>query len=136
MASHYSPAFEASLTDDYGLREGDRLTDKIVRDIERELTKAGIEAAQVNVTILKATPNRPTFAQLGARPGLDAHRSFGVGGMKLQASVLDADGQEIGALEYGWYETDIRYAQHSGTWTDAKRASGRFARRLVQQISG
>ncbi len=132
----YSEEFTEALTEDYGLREGEVLTRKISRDLERELAKTGADIARIDVTILKAVPNRPTFEQLGSRPGLDFGRSIGIGGMKLSAIAYDDAGSELGTLEYGWFETDIRLVQGSGTWTDARRASGKFARRFAREFSG
>ena len=47
--------------------------------------------------------------------------------------------KDIQALERmlrdDWFETDIRQAFPAGTWSDAKRASHRFAKRLATEVS-
>ena len=122
----FSPEFTEELNDEYGMREADYLT--------RELGKAGLDIARIDVTILDAKPNKPTFKQLGDTPGLDYGDSKSIGGMKLSATAFDASGKATGDLTYDWYETDIRYAGIS-TWQDAKRASDRFARKFVKELT-
>jgi len=133
IAVSYSPEFTEKLEKDYGMREGDVLARRVERDITRQLSRAGIDVARIDVTILDARPSRPTFKQGGDRPGLDMMRSVSVGGMKLKAVAYDASGTPAGELEYDWYETDIRYAGLT-TWHDASRASDRFARRFVDKL--
>lgn len=129
----YSPEFTKKLQDDYGMKEGEVLAGRIERDLTRELKKAGVDVARIEVTILDARPSRPTFKQGGDRPGLDMHRSVSTGGMKVKALAYDAAGAEAAALEYDWYENDIRYAGLT-TWHDASRASDRFARRFAKAL--
>ncbi|MFN3610347.1 MAG: hypothetical protein ACK4Y9_14905 [Hyphomonas sp.] len=133
IAVSYSPEFTEKLQDDYGVREGEFLAGRIQRDLDRQLTKAGVDVARIDVTILDARPSRPTFKQGGDKPGLDMMRSVSVGGMKLKAIAYDASGAPAGELEYDWYENDIRNAGLT-TWHDAGRASDRFARRFVKAL--
>lgn len=129
----YDPEFSEELVDNYGEREGDYLTREIREDLTRELEKAGMEIARIDVTIIDARPNKPTFKQLGDNVALDFGRSKSTGGMKLSATAFDADGNETGELTYKWYENDIRFAGIS-TWHDADRASNRFARKFVKKL--
>lgn len=129
-----SADFQEKLEDDYGERELETLTNKIRNDIVRELGKVGISPARIDVTILDAKPNRPTFEQLGAS-GL-SFRSFAIGGMDLKAIAYDASDQVLGELEYDWFERDIRDARFQSTWGDARRASSRFARKFAKQLAG
>lgn len=129
----YSPEFTEKLQDDYGVREGEYLSERVQRDLNRALKKAGIDVARVEVTIVDARPSRPTFKQGGDTPGLDMFRSVSTGGMDLKGVAYTADGAPAGELAYKWYETDIRYAGLT-TWQDASRASDRFARRFVSQL--
>lgn len=129
----YGPEFTKKLQEDYGEKEGDVLAGRIERDLTRELAKAGVDVARVEVTILDARPSRPTFKQAGDKPGLDMMRSVSVGGMKLKAVAYDAAGAPAGELEYDWYENDIRQAGLT-TWHDASRASDRFARRFAEAL--
>ena len=135
VAVTYSDDFAEDLAEDYGEREGETLTEEIIEDLEREFNRAGISPAKVDITIVDARPNRPTFEQLSARPGLDAFRSVSLGGMKLSGTVYDADGAVVATQEFGWFENDIRDVVGSGTWTDANRASRRFATKLAKQLS-
>lgn len=129
-----SPEFTEELEDEYGMREADYLVEEVQEDLTRELAKAGLDIARIDVTIVDAMPNKPTFKQLGDTPGLDYGGSKSIGGMKLSATAYDAAGNTLGELTYDWYETDIRNAGIS-TWQDAKRASDKFARKFVKQLS-
>ena len=128
-----SEDFQEKLEEDYGERELTFLTDEIREDVTRELGKVGISPARIEVTILDAKPNRPTFEQLGAN-GL-SFQSFGIGGMDLKAIVYDNTGKVLGELEYDWFEFDIRQARTQSTWGDARRASNRFARKLAKELT-
>lgn len=133
IAVTYSPEFTEKLEKDYGMREGEFLASRIERDLTRQLERAGVDVARIDVTILDARPSRPTFKQGGDTPGLDMFRSVSTGGMKLQATAYDAAGTPVGEHEYRWFENDIRNAGLT-TWQDAGRASDRFARRFAEQL--
>lgn len=135
IAVTYSDDFAEELTDNYGEREGEKLTEDILEDLERAFDKAGVDPAKVDITIVNAKPNRPTFEQLSNEPGLDSFRSISIGGMKLEGTVYDADGNIVATQEYGWFENNIRDAVGSSTWTDANRASRRFATKLAKQLT-
>lgn len=132
---NYSAAFQEKLTDDYGPREGDKLASDIRKDLERELAKANVDPARIEVTIEDAKPNRPTMQQMSDKPGLDMLRSKSVGGMDLTGVIYDASGNEIGKVEYDWYETNIQNVMASSVWNDAGRASRRFAQELAEELS-
>lgn len=129
----YAPEFAETLEDNYGLKEGEYLAKEIREDIDRELRKAGIDVATIKVTILDAKPTKPTFEQLGARPGLDYGRSVSLGGMEMSAEAFDADGNMVTDLTYGWFENDLDQVGLS-TWYDARRASNKFARKLAKKF--
>ena len=135
VAVTYSDDFAEELTDNYGEREGETLTEEIIEDLDRAFTKAGVDPARVDIVIVDAKPNRPTLEQMSARPGLDAFRSISLGGMKLTGTAYDADGNVLVTQEYGWFESNIRDVLGAGTWNDANRASRQFARRLAKQLS-
>jgi len=128
-----SDDFQTKLTNDYGTREGDYLSKEVREDITRELAKAGVDVARIDVTILDARPSKPTFKQLGDKPGLDYGASRSTGGMKLTATAYDADGTKTGDYEYSWYENDIRLTGLT-TWYDANKASSRFARNFAEDL--
>ena len=130
-----SDDFQEKLEDDYGVREAEHLIDEIREDLERELDKAGVSPARIEVTLNDARPNRPTIGQLGDRPGLDPLRSISIGGADLSAIAYDADGNEIASLQYDWYENNIRDVLGSATWGDANRAFSRFARKFSNTLA-
>ncbi|MEO1552538.1 MAG: hypothetical protein AAFR82_01295 [Pseudomonadota bacterium] len=135
VAVSYSDDFAEELADNYGEREGERLTEEIIEDLDRALAKAGVDPARIDVTIVNAKPNRPTMGQLSDRPGLDAFRSISLGGMSLVGTAYDADGNVIATQEYDWFESHLRNAIGSGVWSDANRASSRFATKMAKQLS-
>lgn len=135
VAVTYSDDFAEELTENYGEREGETLTEEIIEDLDRAFKKAGVDPAKVDITIVDAKPNRPTFEQLTARPGLDAFRSISLGGMQLVGTAYDVDGNVIATQEYSWFENNLRDVVGSGTWSDANRASSRFAKKMANQLS-
>lgn len=135
VAVTYSDDFADELSENFGEREGETLTEDIIEDLDRAFNKAGVAPARVDVVIVNAKPNRPTFQQLSDRPGLDPIRSISLGGMTLEGTAYDADGNVLATQEYGWFENSIQDVIGSGTWTDANRASRRFAKKFAEQLS-
>jgi len=88
----------------------------------------------VVLTIEDAQPNRPTFAQVSSKPGLDPIRSISIGGAKVSGIAYDAAGAEIGTCSYDWYETDIMQVVSATTWTDARSVFARFATRCAKKL--
>lgn len=129
----FGPEFSEKLVEDYGVKEGEYLSNRVRADLERELAEAGRDVARIDVTILDAKPSRPTFQQASDKLGLDMFRSVSVGGMKLSAVSYDASGAASEPFEYKWFENDIRQAGIT-TWQDARRASSRFAYRFAKQV--
>ena len=134
IAVSFSDDFATELADNYGEREGPELTEEVTEDLLRAFDHAGVSPARVEVTIIDAKPNRPTFGQLRDQPGLDMMRSISIGGMDLKGTAYDSDGNVLSELRYDWYETDIRDVFGAGTWSDARRASDRFARRFAETL--
>jgi hypothetical protein len=130
----FAPKFEETLAEDYGVREGERLVEEIREDITRALEKSGVSPARIDVTLIDAKPNRPTFKQLGDEPGLDFARSISIGGASLEGVAYDASGAELARVTYKYYESDIRNVIGYATWTDADRASARFASKLGKAL--
>ena len=129
----FAPEFSEKLTEDYGVKEREYLSERVRSDLEEALAKQGKDAARIDVTILDAKPSRPTFKQGADKPGLDMFNSVSIGGMKLQAVAYDASGAASEPFEYKWYEHDIRDAGLT-TWQDARRASSRFASRFAKEL--
>lgn len=128
-----SEDFQTKLDEDYGVKEGEILADEVKADLTRELEKAGVDVATIDVTIIDAKPSKPTMKQLGDKIGLDYGASVSLGGMKLSAVAYGDDDQEAATFDYSWYENDITQTG-ANTWYDARKASDRFARRFVKDL--
>lgn len=111
---------------EYGQRELDFLTRDLQQAVERRV--AGAPGAY-ELVIVDARPNRPTFEQMGDRPGLSA-RSFGIGGATIEGAHVAADGSRT-PVSFRWYGRDIAWAKGQTTWGDAETAFNRFAVRLA-----
>jgi len=123
------PELAKKATDDYGVRDVDRLASELQADVQRELHRTGVLAGgRVELTLIDVRPNRPTFKQLGDRPGL-SYESFGTGGLAIEGKAISVDG-DITPIRYTWYETDIRDSRIGGTWADAQHGIDRFAFQL------
>jgi len=123
----------------YGERELQLLTERLQSKIERKFAKKGIAVADnastvLRVTIANAKPNRPTYKQLSKDVRL-SFQSFGTGGAEIESELIAAGGRSLGAINYKWYETDIRDSKYGGTWTDAHRAFSRYASRAAKALS-
>ncbi|MEZ5946606.1 MAG: hypothetical protein R3C13_11350 [Hyphomonas sp.] len=128
-----SDELQTTLNDDLGAKEGAFLQREVQDDLEQALARAGLDPARIDVTIVDAKPSKPTFKQLGDRPGLSYGDSVSLGGMHLTAVVYDEAGTPTADLDYDWYENDLRYAGLS-TWQDARRASRLFSTKLVKTL--
>jgi hypothetical protein len=118
-------------TDTYGAREVAYLGEKLRASVERSLGRTGaLEDARVELVLLDAKPNRPTFEQLRDTPGLSM-QSFGVGGAEIGGRIVTADGA-VQPIAYRWYESDIRQAVGLTTWSDAISAFHRVAAQLAK----
>ena len=131
VAVSIGPELQAKALKTYGEREVARLADELRADAERALAKSGAYAdSRVELVMTDVVPNRPTFKQLGDKPGL-SFESFGVGGAAFAGRIIAADGSET-PLSYKWYESDIRQAYGNSTWRDAEWAIDRFTARLAR----
>ena len=118
--------------DQYGQRDLDYLAAELRESVQKAFERAGglsADGATIDLVLEDAVPNRPTFQQMARTPGLSME-SFGIGGAEITGVLNTADGQRI-PVSYRWYETDIRWAIGSATWTDAQNTFDRFARRLA-----
>lgn len=130
----YSDEFLKQLESDLGIREGEILSKSIVANIHKVFSRTSIQPTRIVVTIEGAKPNKPTMQQLGANAGLSHSGSFGVGGMALSATVVGSNGKHSTQIRKSWYSNDIYSAKYTGTWSDANRASRRFARHLKKLL--
>lgn len=117
-----------SKADKIGMREIDQLRDDLARSVSRALARTGDQRA--DLVLEMATPNRPTFEQLGRRPGL-SFWSIGLGGASVTGTITRADGV-VQPVSYRWYESDIRQVRGHTTWTDAERAFDMLSYRIAR----
>lgn len=127
----YSEDLSEKLSEDYGEREKRVLEDMVGTSLRRELPAS---VTRVEVELVDAVPNRPTFQQMGNEPGL-SFSSFGVGGAELKGRAFDASGAMVGEVRYRWYSNDIVWAQNAWVWEDADRAIDRFAQELADDVT-
>ena len=126
----YGPKLEKKIAE-HGARDVDRLAEDLRQSVLKEAARApGLDGARIELVLEDAVPNRPTFQQMSDKPGL-SYESFGVGGASISGRVTLADGASR-PISYRWYETDIRWAWPSGTWSDAEQTFDRFARSLAR----
>ena len=131
----YSPAFQASLARDLGVREGAYLANDISRAVTRALARRGIASSDngvaIEISIIDADPNRPTFQQLNRRPGLDI-ASVSTGGAELHAVLRAADGRTLSEVSFRKYDDALAdLVGPPTTWTTAERAINQFAEKVA-----
>jgi hypothetical protein len=124
--------------DKYGQRDlndlARELKDDVVQALQRKggLTSAG---GELKLVLVDATPNHPTFKQLGDTPGLSM-RSVGLGGARIEGVLVRADGTTE-PVRYEYRQSDLWMARTQSTWGDADHAFEMFADRVAhgQQLA-
>ena len=113
----------------YGAREFDYLRQDLARTFART---RGLDGAEVKLVIAEATPNRPTFKQLGDRVGLSM-QSISIGGARIEGAVTYPDGRTV-PVNYSYYDPDIVQAAWQGltTWSTAQHAFDMAARKAAR----
>jgi len=125
------PELQAKAVKTLGVRDVNELAADLQTTVEKRLAKAGAyDGARIELVLADATPNRPTFKQLGDQPGL-SYESFGIGGAEIKGRAIAADGA-VTPISYRYYESDIRWARHGGTWADAEGTFEQFAAELAR----
>lgn len=121
--------------EDYGPEELDYLASELLDDLEDAV--GGISMADgtvLQVRIVDATPNRPTREQLRDQPNLSYSHSFSRGGADLEADLVAANGDILDSYAFSYRTTLLRDARYGGTWSDARRTFGRFARIVGEDV--
>jgi hypothetical protein len=125
------PDLQAKAVKTLGVRDVNDLATRLQTTVARRLAKTGAyDGARIELVLADVQPNRPTFKELGDRPGL-SYESFGIGGAKIEGRAIAADGA-VTPISYRYYESDIRYSRHGGTWADAEGTFDRFAYSLAR----
>jgi len=132
----FSPEFQEELTDNYGEREGEYLREEITTAVTRALARRGVTVSDaaplaVDISIIDAAPNRPTFQQASDTPGLDTFRSISIGGAELHAVLRRADGTAVSEVTHRRYDHTLEDAIGSTTWTEAHSAIRQFANKVA-----
>ena len=121
-----APELQKKAVEDLGVTDIDRLAAELRKDVTRELERTGVLAGgRLELVLTDVRPNRPTFRQLGNKPGL-SYESFGIGGATIDGQAISVTG-EITPIHFQWYESDIGEALTKSTWSDASYAFNRFA---------
>ncbi|HVY84145.1 MAG TPA: hypothetical protein VG943_03370 [Caulobacterales bacterium] len=132
-----APALETKFRDDYGPRESEYLVRETTDEVTEALMHAGATVerdarVRVEITLVDAKPNRPTFAQMGRPPFID-FSSISIGGAELHAVFRSADGRTLSEVSYKYYDPRLdEFSQANSTWTTARRAIDSFARRVAE----
>lgn len=133
----FSPEFESELNEVYGVREGEVLREHVDDAIAAALARRGVAVGAgggtIDVMIVSADPNRPTFQQLADEPGLDV-RSVSIGGAELRGVIRSANGDVLAEVEHRNYNvslSDFHGFPPSYTWSEARRAIHRFANKVA-----
>ena len=125
------PQLQAKAEKTYGVRDVRELAEELRTTVERQLAKTGAyDGARIELVLMEATPNHPTFKQLSDTPGLSM-RSFGLGGARIEGKIVAADGRET-PVSYHYEQIDIRESRNAGTWTDAESTLNQFANQLAR----
>jgi hypothetical protein len=134
----FSSDFQTSLERDLGVREGDILRNRIERSVSTALARHGATLQSgapvtIDIEIIDADPNRPTFHQLSNPPYPSLMESTSIGGAQLRATLRAADGQVLDTVSYRQYNSsfdEFRY-QRPTTWSEAGRAINVFADKVA-----
>ncbi|MEZ5996345.1 MAG: hypothetical protein R3C25_11390 [Hyphomonadaceae bacterium] len=129
-----SPEFQTTLDETLGAREGEILRAAVARAVNAELARRGANpnGVAIEITIVNADPNRPTFQQLSERPGLDPMRSISLGGAELRAVLRNASGQTIEEVSHRRYDRTLNELSGAeSTWSSAHRSIRRFASKVA-----
>ena len=82
------PALQAEAEKTLGVRDVNDLAAHLQATVEKRLAKSpAYDGARIELVLADAKPNRPTFKQLGDRPGL-SYESFGIGGAKIEGRAV------------------------------------------------
>lgn len=127
----FSDELNEQIAETYGEREREVLTDELTDDLERTFGAMLDTVGDVNVVIVDARPNRPTFHQM-TRESL-SFESISIGGAEVTGEVYTVDGELIASTEYDFFTRSIEDAIGRTTWSDTRRAFSRFARRFAEE---
>lgn len=117
----------------YGDDQLEFLENELEGDVQGALEEAGLTGpggARIALTIVDAQAGRPTFRELGSRPGL-SELSPRPGGATIEGAITYPDGR-VRSVSFHWYENDLREEIAVTPWSDAQRAFESFAHALAR----
>jgi hypothetical protein len=121
-------------------READKLTQRLERELLSDLgdgglyaPEAGADGATLKVEIEKVSPSQLNFTDAGFRAGYRAG-SWSVGGATLNATLVDADGNELRSYSYRNYDTPWDARNAIGSYDEAERTLRRFSDKVTDDI--
>lgn len=132
-----SAEYQTKVEEEIGARDSEELRAFITRTVSRALSQRGAELGAeapvtVEITIVDADPNRPTLMELHQTPGLSMYWSVSTGGAELSATLRGADGRVLGEVNHRYFSNSLAdLLGEPDTWTDARRATYRFARKVA-----
>jgi len=134
----FSSDFQTSLERNLGVREGDRLRTRVEHAVSAALVRRGATLQSgapisIDIEIIDADPNRPTFTQLSNPPYPSFMESTSIGGAQLRATLHGADGQVLDVVshrQYNYSFDEFRYERPT-TWSEADRAINGFAEKVA-----
>lgn len=131
----FSPEFQESVDDDLGAREGEYLRNAVQEAVSEALTARGAtlggNGLTLEISIIDADPNRPTWQQISAQPGLDGMRSISIGGAELRAVLRNASGSVVSEVTHRRYNDTLADVGAASTWSEARRAIRAFAHKVA-----
>ncbi len=134
----FSDQLQTSLQRNLGAREGDFLRNRVETAVSSALARHGATVqtgapVTIDIEVVDADPNRPTFEQLSNPPYPDMMESISIGGAELRATLRGADGQVLDQISYRQYNSsfdEFRFERPT-TWSEASRAINVFAERVA-----
>lgn len=123
----------------YGDKDLNLLAERLEVRMSERLSKSGIDISEnatqtLRIILTDARPTRPTFRQMSGNTGLSM-RSYGLGGAAFEGELVSSSGESLGTLSYAWYENDLRDSAYGATWTDARRAIDKFAKKTAKSLN-
>jgi hypothetical protein len=123
------PKLQTKAEETLGVRDVSDLAKTLQTTVEKRLAKTNAyDGARIELVLTDAKPNHPTFKQLSDKPGLSM-RSFGIGGASIEGRAVSPDGT-VTPLRYSYTQSDIRWSERGGIWTDAESTFDQFAAQL------
>lgn len=123
----YAPKLEREYATNYGAREKEVIEETLRREVANRLDG---NVSRVEIEVLEATPNRPTFKQMGDKMGL-SYESISLGGAAFNGKAYDNAGNLVHQTTYRSGANNIFDSIHAWTWSDADNAARTFVTRLA-----